>query len=238
MDDRKNLSNWIPFAAKLVWPLFIVISLLIFNKQVSEIYDIVIDSVKSGRSVEIGGFLKLGQAANQTEIGDMAHDNISIKGIGGSGGVVRKSSARHLEKLQDELRSNPLKTINTLLLPDRSTYSVKLLKQYIGSLGLRFVVFQRHGKFDGWVSASTFVAQLPEDKDTVKYDELRNTYINVNKQTVSPNDSAKKVLEEMQKLHIDSIPVVDSTGTWLFFANRGEILGRLMTSIILEKNEQ
>jgi len=41
----------------------------------------------------------------------------------------------------------------------------------------------------------------------------------------------------MQELHFDSIPVVDIDKRWLFFANRGEILARLMTTIILEKQE-
>ena len=208
-----------------------------FNKQATEIYNIVLTSIKSGRSVEIGGFLKLGEAAKQTEIGELSHEAISIKGIGGSAGVVRKSSGSDLIKLQRELENNPLKTINTLLLPDEINYSIDLLKQYISTLGLRFVVFQRSGKFDGWISASAFVAQLPKNKKNVNYSELKGIIIGVSDQIVSPNDSAKKVLGKMQELHIDSIPVVDPDKRWLFFANRGEILARLMTTIILEKNE-
>jgi CBS domain-containing protein len=237
MEKGKDLSNWIPLLTKLVWPFFVVIFVLIFNQQATEIYNVVLSSIKSGRSVEIGGFLKLGEAANQTEIGDLSHNDISIKGIGGPSGVVRKGTSSHLRRLQRELQDNPSKTINTLLVPDRITYSVELLKQYISTLGLQFVVFQRSGMFDGWISSSTFVAQLPEDKDTVDYPELRNRIIGVNEQTVRPNDSAKEVLRKMQELHIDSIPVVDSDKRWLFFANRGEILARLMTTIILEKNE-
>jgi CBS domain-containing protein len=237
MEKGKGLNNWIPLITKLVWPFFVVILLLIFNRQVGEVYSIVLSGIKSGRSVEIGGFLKLGEAANQTKIGDLSHNDISIKGIGGQGGVVRKGTGSHLRKLQRELQENPLKTINTLLLPDKITYSVDLLKQYISTLGLRFVVFQRSGKFDGWISSSTFVAQLPEDKDTADYNELRGRIIGVNEQTVRPNDSAKEVLGKMQELHFDSIPVVDSAKRWLFFANRGEILARLMTTIILEKHE-
>ena len=237
MEKTNGLNNWIPLIMKLVWPFFIVTALLIFNQQATEIYDVVLKSIKAGRSVEIGGFLKLGEAANQTEIGDLSLAEISIEGIGGSDGVVRKGSSSHLRKLQRELQENPSKTINTLLLPDGITYSVNLIKQYISTLGLRFVVFQQRGIFDGWISSSAFVAQLPEDQSTVDYNELRDSIIGVNEQTVGPNDSAKVVLEKMQELHIDSIPVVDSDKRWLFFANRGEILARLMTTIILEKNE-
>lgn len=237
MEKTKGLNDWIPLITKLVWPFFIVILLLIFNQETGEIYNVILGGIKSGRSVEIGGFLKLGEAANQTEIGDLSHNDISIKGIGGPAGVVRKGTSSHLAKLQRELQKNPLKTINTLLLPDGITYSVALLKQYISTLGLRFVVFQRRGKFDGWMPSSTFVAQLPENSDSVNYSELRGRIIGVSEKTVGQNDSAKKVLVEMQELHIDSIPVVDSDKRWLFFANRGDILARLMTTIILENHK-
>ena len=237
MENTKSLNNWIPLITKLVWPFFTVLLLIIFHNQVTEIYTVLLSSVKAGRSVEIGGFIKLGEAATQTEIGDLSHNDISIEGIGGSAGVVRKSSSSHLRNLQRELRENPQISINTLLVPDHITYSVELLKQYIGTLGLRFVVFQRGYKFDGWISSSTFVAQLPEDVGTVDYNTLRRNIIGVNDQTVLPTESAKDVLEKMQQLHLDSIPVVDSDKRWLFFANRGEILARLMTTIILEKGE-
>ncbi len=234
MGTTKGLNNWIPLIAKMIWPFFIVILLLAFNQQATEIYDAVLSGIKSGRSVEIGGFLKLGEAADHTKIGDLSHGNISIKGIGGLAGVTRKGTDSHLIKLQQELQENPSKTINTLLLPAGIKYSVDLLKRYISTLGLRFVVFQqRRGKFDGWISTSTFVAQLPENTDAVNYNELKDM-IGVSKYTVNLNDSVKKVLEEMQELHIDSIPVVDSDNSWLFFANRGEILASLMTTIILE----
>jgi CBS domain-containing protein len=59
----------------------------------------------------------------------------------------------------------------------------------------------------------------------------------IRKYYVEPGTSAKEVLEKMQELHIDSIPVVDENKRWLFFANRGEILANLMTSILLSKEE-
>ncbi|MFT5312739.1 MAG: hypothetical protein ACI8Z9_001220 [Paraglaciecola sp.] len=237
MENSNKLSDWIPLITKLVWPLIIIVSLVVFHQQATEIYNVVLKSIKSGRSVEIGGFLKLGNAATKTQISDLAFENISIKGIGGSGGVVRKSSGSHLVTLQQEIRDNPLKTIDTLLLPDNIKYSVDLLKQYIGTLGLKFVVFQQGGQFDGWISSSTFVAQLPAQSITLDYDQLKSSVVGINQQTVSPELSAKKVLEKMQSLHIDSIPVVDAKQRWLFFANRGEILAGLITTMILqEKN--
>lgn len=235
MERTKGLSDWIPLIGKLVWPVFTVLLLLIFHNQVREVYSVIMTGIKSGRSVEIGSFLKLGEAASDTKIETLSHAELSIKGIGGAGGVARKGSVFQLETLQQDLRNNPQKSINTLLLPDNVRFSVTLMKQYISTLGLRFVVYQKDGEFDGWISASSFVAQLPEDLDQVNYADLRRLIIGINTQTASPGDSAKAVLTQMQELHVDSIPVVDADQRWLFFANRGEILARLMTAIIVDK---
>jgi len=237
MEKSKGITAWIPLITKLVWPFFTVILLLIFNQEVSEVYSVVIKSIKAGRSVEIGGFLKLGEEASKTEIGDLSYEDISISGMSGSAGVVRKGTRSDLRKLQQELENNPSKTINTLLLPDGIIYSVDLLKQYVGTLGLRFVVFQRNGKFDGWIPSSTFIAQLPDVDNNTDYNELKNIIIGISEQKVSPDGSAKQVLVKMQELHFDSIPVVNSDGRWLFFISREEILASLMTKIILEKQD-
>ena len=206
-----------------------------FYNQVRDIYDIVKKGVESGRSVEFGGFLKLGAAASTTTIETLSHAELSIKGVGGAGGVARKGSVSQLQALQRDLRNNPHKSINTLLLPDNVPFSVSLMKQYISTLGLRFVVYQKDDQFDGWISASSFVAQLPEDSDQVAYADLRRLIIGIDTQIARPGDSAKAVLTQMQELHVDSIPVVDADHRWLFFANRGEILARLMTAIIVDE---
>ena len=134
MEKTKGLSDWIPLIGKLVWPIFIMLGLLIFHNQVRDIYGIVKKGVESGRSVEFGGFLKLGTAASNTKIETLSHAELSIKGVGGAGGVARKGS-----------------------------------------------------------------------------------------------------VSQLQALHVDSIPVVDADQRWLFFANRGEILARLMTAIIVDE---
>ena len=241
MENNQGISAWIPLLSKLVWPFITLVLLVIFHREASEVYSVVLNSMKAGRSVEIGGFLKLGEAADKTEIGTLSHEDISIKGIGGASGVTRKGGRSDLARLQNELRENPSKKINTLLLPDGKTYSVDLLKQYVGTLGLRFVLFQRRGKFDGWMPASTFVAQLPDHlpqrEEPIGYSQLKNGMIGVSPQSVNPDGSAKEVLAKMQELHIDSIPVVDTNGYWLFFASREEILASLMSTIILESEE-
>ncbi len=236
MSEENKLAEWTPLLSKLVWPFFIIIALIVFNKETKELYDILLTSIKSGRSVEIGGFLKLGEAANKTKISELSTNNIPIKGIGGSAGVVRKGSKRYLYNLQKELKKTPSKSINTLLLQDNILYAPNLLKQYIATLGLKYVVFQRNKKFDGWISSSVFAAQL-KDANVVRYEDLKQEIVGIRKETVDDDRTVTNVLKQMQELHIDSIPVVDKSGRWLFFANRGEILARMMTSIMLQEGK-
>jgi CBS domain-containing protein len=233
------MKDWIPLINKLVWPVIIGVLLLLFHKELNEVYTVALERLKSGGSIEIGGFLKLGEKATETEIKDLSLNNISIEGIGGAEGVVRKGSQSSLDRIQEELANAPEKIINTLLITDDiEIYSVTLLKEYVSTLGLHYVVFQERGKFVGWMTADLFVAQLPseiEDRE-VRYAALR-TMKGIRKYYVEPGTSAKEVLVKMQELHIDSIPVVDENKRWLFFANRGEILANLMTSILLSKEE-
>jgi len=234
MEKSKSFSDWVPLLTKLVWPVLIIVGLIVFNKQVSEVYTVVMKSVKEGRSVEFGGFLKLGEAANNVEIGDISQAEISIESIGGSGGVVRKGSVSQLENIQREINENPNKAINTLLLLDNITYSTQLIKDYVSTLGLKYAVFLKNGKFDGWMNTSTLVAQLPEGDEIRNYNNLKNL-VGIRQQKVAPTESAKQVLSKMQELHMESLPVVDENDRWLFFANQGEILSRLMTTLMLEE---
>ena len=229
------MKDWIPLINKLVWPVIVGIVLLIFHSEVSQMYNLTVDRIKSGGSIEIG-FFKLGDKATNTEIKDLSGANLSIEGVGGSGGVVRKGPRSALEKLQDQLESSPNMKINALLVTDDiRNYSIKLLKEYVATLGLRYVVFQQNNRFAGWMNSGPFVAQLPsdpEDNITVPFSKLASMK-GISKHSVEPGTSAKDVLEKMQELGFDSIPVVDENMRWQFFANRGEILAHLMSSLIL-----
>jgi CBS domain-containing protein len=176
----------------------------------------------------------LGELAKDTQISELSFDNISIEAVGGSEGVVRKGSVSYLEKLQEELRLNPLRKIDTLLITDDISYSTDLIRKYIGTLGLRFVVFQRRDMFDGWINSTTFVAQISGNEGMMSYVNLRNSIIGIRTESVRSNATAKEVLQLMQELHVDSVPVLDTNDRWLFFANREEILARLMTSILID----
>lgn len=234
MEKSKGISVWVPLLTKLVWPIIIAVALIVFNKQVGEVYTVVMQSVKEGRAVEFGGFLKLGEAASNIEIGDISKAEISIGSIGGSGGVVRKGSDSRLRIIQQELEENPNKAINTLLLMDNITYSTQLIKDYVSTLGLKYAVFLKNGKFDGWINTNTLIAQLPKYDETLNYNGLKNNLVGIRQHKVAPTDSAKEVLSKMQELHLESLPVVNKNDTWLFFTNQGEILSQLMTTLMLE----
>ena len=237
MEKSKGINDWIPLLTKLVWPVIILILLIIFNNQVSELYTVVMKSIKEGRNVEIGGFLKLGEAAGTMEIGSVSQEEISIESLGGGGGVVRKGSASELERIKQELKDNPSKTINTMLVNDGINYSVDMLKQYVSTLGLKYVVFQKNSVFVGWINSNVFILQLPKQETTLTYDQLINRTVGISQHKIKPTENTKDVLRKMQELHMESLPVVDENGRWLFFANRGEILSSLMTTIMLDKEE-
>lgn len=235
MANDTGTGRWVPLLTKLVWPLFILVMLWVFQAQVRELYGVVVSGIKSGRAVEIAGLLKLGEAASRTAIGELSLPDLPVARVGTSSGVVRKGGSAQLEAIQQELEDNPGRSIDTLLVPDGITYSIPLLKEYIGTLGLRYVVFQHDGRFDGWLPAGPFVAQLPEGRQSIGYDELRATVFGVSPESVEPTASTREVLERMQALHLDSLPVVDAEGRWLSFANRGEILSQLLSALLLEK---
>jgi hypothetical protein len=229
------MKDWIPLLTKLVWPAIIAILLIAYKSEVKDVYSMILERIKEGGKVSIAGVLELGEIATKTEIKDLSLNNLSIEG----GGGVTKDSSHELTKLQKQIENNPKKVINTLIIDDKiQYYSVSLLKQYISTLSLTYVVFLQQTKFIGWMNSGAFVVQLPpEDRDNfIKYDSL-TAFNGINDYYIRPTASTKEVLEKMQELHIGSIPVVDENRQWLFFANREEILARLMTTILLSKNE-
>lgn len=68
----------------------------------------------------------------------------------------------------------------------------------------------------------------------LSYSDLRRAIIGIREESVQLNPTAKDVLQLMQELHVDSVPVLDANDQWLFFANHEEILARLTTSILID----
>jgi hypothetical protein len=248
MENREvSIRDFMPLVEKLIWPVFIVIMILAFSREARDFYGILKQRLSEGASIKIGGFLELGEKASETEIGQLGFANLRIEAIGGPAEAVAKESLGALDRLRQEIRASPNRRIDTLRVDDGKVYSATLLKDYVSTLGVRFIVFERGGNFDGWMDAGVFVSQLallrpgasPGElaQANLPYAEIRSQMAGVSRESALPTDSAKQVLQKMQKLHLEQLPIVKDN-RFVFFANRGEILSSLMTSYILEPKGQ
>jgi len=246
-----NKSGWfkssMPLITKLVWPAFIIIMLFVFMGETRDLYSIVKKRLTGGASFKLGGFLELGQQAGATEIKNLSLNNIPIEAIGGAANTAEKESLIALEKLREDLRKSPHKRVDTLKIDDTKKYSPTLLKNYVNTLGIRYILFQRGGKFDGWIESGIFISQLPLlfpgappdelDRAILKYSRLRGEIAGISTESAKSSDTAKQVLETMQELHVDNLPILKGD-QFLFFANRGEILSNLISSFIIEQTNE
>jgi len=157
------LEPWVPVYEGLVWPVFILALIAFFTPQVKDfikgIYDAV---VHQGRPIEIAQIFKLGGgrpteglttppiSANDLSVADLPME-----------GFVEKGSRESLTRLQEQLKKG--RSFNMLVLSDNHRYSRPLLREYVTTLGMRFVVFVKgqDWQFDGWIQAGLFAAQMP-----------------------------------------------------------------------------
>lgn len=183
--------------------------------------------------------------ASKTEINKLVFPDLPVEAIGGSADAVRKASGRALQTLQRELRNSPYRRVDTLMIDSSEQYSPSLLKDYINTLGVKFIVFRKNGTFDGWIEAGLFLNQFisrlnitPEDTDrlTIPYDGLRQGIVGISTKAVQATDTVRNVLREMQEEHTENLPVLESN-RFKFFANRGEILANLISNFILRENK-
>lgn len=248
MENREvSIKDFVPLVEKLIWPVFIVIMLLSFSREARDIYGILKQRLSEGASIKIGGFLELGEKASETEIGQLGFANLRIEAIGGPAEAVSKESLGALDRLRQEIKASPSRRIDTLRVDDGKIYSPTLLRDYVSMLGVRFIVFESGGNFDGWMDAGVFVSQVallrpgasPGElaQANLRYAEIRGQMAGISKESALPSDSAKQVLQKMQKLHLENLPIVKDN-RFVFFANRGEILSGLITSYILEPRGQ
>ncbi len=238
----ENVNGWLGLAGRLVWPVFIGILLLVFSGESAELYFVLKDRIKSGSSFKVG-LVEIGEQASKTEISTLVFPDLPVEAIGGPAEAVRKGSHRTLQRLQDGLKKSPYRRVDTLMVDSGVIYSPTLLKDYVNTLGVRFIVFRQNGKFDGWIEAGVFLSQLlsklnkPDEElkeMTIPYDKLKKNIEGISNKTVQAKDSAQTVLQVMQERHTENLPVLDGK-QFKFFANRGEILANLITKFILKK---
>ena len=100
------MKDWIPLINKLVWPVIVGIVLLIFHSEVSEMYDLTVNRIKSGGSIEIG-FFKLGDKATNTEIKDLSGANYLSKGSAAPEVWCGKAHDLRLRNFKISLKARP-----------------------------------------------------------------------------------------------------------------------------------
>ncbi len=228
----ENFKDWLPLIEKLIWPLFIILLLVFFRGKVEGLYDMVVE----GRSVKIGGWLEIGEKIKETEIQSFAKTDATVDAFAGTQEVVtRKGGSSKLAELQDKLKSGEIKHIDILEINNQIYYDRDLLLKYVGTLGIKHIVFIKDGLFEGWMESSIFSSQVFNDsRSSFDYNQLIENLSGIEKTTVSPTEKTDIVLELMIKDGIESVPIVDND-QFKYFVNKGDILATLVSNAILKK---
>lgn len=230
----ENFKEWLPFLEKLIWPIFIVILLLVFKNKVNGLYQMATE----GRSVEIGGWFKIGEKVKNTAIESYASNDFSIDALAGEEMMVEKGSEGMLLKLQDQLRNEEIKSIDILKITNNKTYYRELLLKYISTLGIKHVVFIKDGEFDGWIDSSVFSGQLLVVNDErFNYPDLKNFLAGISTKSISPKTKTSEVLAKMKNAGQNNIAVVENR-KFRYIINKQDILTALVSSTILATKEQ
>ncbi len=222
------MNSWLAILEKLIWPIFIIILLFIFRDKINGLYNMATE----GRSVEIAGWLKIGEKVQQTEINQFAPKDLSIEAVEGSGAIIEKGGERKLFELQEKLRNSEIKSFDILKITNNKVYYKDLLEKYISTLGIKHIVFIKDGKFDGWMSSSIFSGQLlVSQASTFEYDQLRNSLAGIKKTTIAPDVKTSVVLKKMRDEQMDNIAIVEKD-TFKYFVNKQDIITAIVSNSI------
>jgi len=230
----ENLEPWLSVLEKLIWPIFIIVLLFAFRKKVNGLYKMATE----GRSLEIGGWLKIGEQVKETDIQKFATDDASIDAVEGDGFMVEKGGNRYLNELQTRLREGKIRQIDVLNIVDNKHYYKKMLLEYVSTLGIKYIVFTNNGKFEGWIDGSIFSSQiLMGDYSSYGYDELKNSLYGIKTEKIASNTKTFEVLSYMKKQGLDVIPIIDND-KFKYFVNKSDILTSIISSNILNKSDE
>jgi hypothetical protein len=239
-----RLDSYIPLFSKLVWPALIIGALLAYHGRIDSILCHVDDAISRGQPVEIGNYFKLGEAISVEQLHNFAPadvgKDIDLTKVGGYSAFTEKGSSALLDQLHKQLQNDPKgKTIDLLLLTSGGQYSAELLRRYILELGIRFVLFTDNEKFDSWIEAPLFSAQLPRsdpgaDK-MLSYKDLLGGTIGRRTDRVPAATSAVDTLKTMESERLANIAVVDDANKFKFIASRDGIVAKLFVESLATK---
>ena len=115
---KNRIMEWIPIIEKLIWPIFIILLLLVFKDKVNGLYNMATE----GRSLEIGGWLKIGEQVKETTVQNFAPENSTIEAVEGESVMIEKGGNRALKTLQAKLKNGTIGRIDVMNIVDNKYY--------------------------------------------------------------------------------------------------------------------
>lgn len=239
METSTTLKDWIPFLSSLVTPIFVVLLILWFHKDVGDFVSIIKTVVgEQQRSLEIGDWFKIGERARTTEIKNLGLGDISVtlSEHDYEEWVIEKGSEALLYELREKSQQYGGRPVDVMVLKDGIRYFSKVLEKYIAKLGIKYVLFIRGNTFEYWIPAGLFVGQLMPHR-TYTYDELSSEILGLRSESALPSATASNVLKLMQDKQTDYVAIVDKKGLYRYMVSKQDILAKLVTAIILQTKE-
>ena len=237
-----KIKDWMPLFSQMVWPVILIVALMIFWPEVSELYGLMRKAVfVEGRSFKAANLFEIGEKVDATKIKAGTSTGLTIEAIKGDYYSAIKGSGEYLERLKEAVHSIPNRRFEVLKIRDGVRYSRFHLGEYIADLGIQYIVFQRQDEFDGWIDSGLFLAQLPQPRTLsgefrdlgFTYRELQRQLTGIRHQTVHANASAIDVLKMMQSENVENLAVVDENSEFLFMLSREEVIGSLVAALVL-----
>jgi hypothetical protein len=151
--------------------------------------------------------------------------------------VVEKKGG--LDELRYKILHNPPTTLS-FEIEKKNYYNLEAIKDYIYELeknpDFRYILFNdADGKFKGIMKVNYFKYLLETD-DLVQ--RIENSKIledsRVTRKCIKITSTNKQALNEMEKVNVNMLPVVDRRGRFIGVVTQEEILRRILTKILQE----
>lgn len=225
----RKIMDWIPVIEKLIWPFFIILLLIVFKDKINGLYNMATE----GRSLEIAGWIKIGEQVKQTTIQSFAPQNSTIEAIEGQSIMIEKGGSQALRSLQTKLKSGTIKQIDIMNIVNHKYYYKEMLIKYISTLGIKYIVFTNNGKFGGWIESSVFSSQLlMNPQESYSYDELKSLLVGIKEESISPKMKTGDALNFMKKNGLAATAVIENK-KFKYFINKSDILTSIISSTLL-----
>jgi len=234
-----TIKDWIPFLSSLITPVFVIILILWFRRDVGDFIDIVKNAVgEQGRSIEIGDWVKIGERARTTEISkmDLGDISVSLSAHNYQEWAIEKSGSSLISKLRKQSKKHGGKPVDVMILKEGTRYSSIALEKYVSLLGVKYILFMGSGDFEGWIPAGLLMGQL-RARDTYSYQRLKNEIIGIRDDRALPESTASEVLLKMQDARTDYIAIVTGKNKYLYMVSKQDLLARLVSSMILNESK-